>query len=458
MIKAKALLFGTLIFLAAASVFANGSSEQGTATKSGGAEKVYWYAWTNPANMDDLIAAFNKKYAGKYELVYQKMADAATLTINTALASGAPISVMTQASAFDLRQRADSGVFLGLKQFFDKAGLNYAKVFGKSVEETMNFNGDYYAVPYANNINMVFYNKKLFDAAGVPYPSADWTWSDFRAIAKKLTHGTGANEVYGAMLDVAAPKGDQYWATIAQQKLGSFWYYGKDFKTTRFNDPAVKDSLQFFYNLFMVDKSAVPLSEYTALKYNNDTNGMKGLYSDRYAMWIAPVYGSLYLMKSYGEVPAGTDIGLANLPRPDGFSQSVSTTYSSQASIPKNTPDKEASWDALRMATIDNAELYAGQKAMNPGYQFSSNSAAEAFYNMIFTDKPGLDVSEAVKTMLLPRELISKDNTHLAGQAKINELIDADMTRVFNGEMSVDEALSDLQTKGDQYIANYSNN
>ena len=450
--KTKMIIFALAMALASASVFANGSSEKTTAAASG-VQKVYWYAWTAPQNLIALTTAFNKQFAGKYEFVPEKLADAATLTINTALASGEPISVMTQASAFDLRQRADSGVFMGLKKFFDKDGLSYATVFGKSVEETMNFNGDYYATPYANNINMVFYNKKMFDAAGVPYPKADWTWSDFRAIAKKLTSGSGANKIYGAMLDVAKPNGDEYWATIAQQKLGSFWYYNKDFKTTRFENPAVKESLQYFYDLFMVDQSAVPLSQYSALKYDNDTTGMKGLYSGRYAMWVAPVYGSLYLMKTYGEIPPGTDIGLANLPRPDGFTHSVSTTYTSQASIPKSTPNADASWAALKYVTIDHAELYAGEKAMNPGYQFKTNAAADSFYKFIFGNKPGLDVSEAVQTMLLPRELISKDNTHIQGQAKINELINSDMTLVFNGEMSVDAALQDLQTKGDQFIA-----
>ena len=33
----------------------------------------------------------------------------------------------------------------------------------------------------------IVYNKKLFAAAGVAPPSADWTWDDFRAAAKKLT-------------------------------------------------------------------------------------------------------------------------------------------------------------------------------------------------------------------------------------------------------------------------------
>ena len=57
---------------------------------------LHFYAWTNADNMKALLAAFNQDFAGKYELVYEKMADATTLTINTALSSGAPIDVMTR--------------------------------------------------------------------------------------------------------------------------------------------------------------------------------------------------------------------------------------------------------------------------------------------------------------------------------------------------------------------------
>ena len=34
----------------------------------------------------------------------------------------------------------------------------------------------------------VIYNKKLFAAAGVADPSPNWTWDEFRSIAKKLTN------------------------------------------------------------------------------------------------------------------------------------------------------------------------------------------------------------------------------------------------------------------------------
>jgi multiple sugar transport system substrate-binding protein len=449
------VLLAAVFLPAGGLVFAGGGSQQsaGGGGASTGPEKVYFYAWTNADNMKPLLEAFNKEYAGKYEMVYEKLADARTMTINTALSSGAPITVMTQASAFDLRQRADAGNYLKLKQFFDKDGLTYANVFGQSIEQTQNFGGDYYAVPYCNNINMLYFNKKMFDEAGVPYPDPNWTWNDFRETAKKLTKGTGAKKVYGAMVDVAHPDQDMNWALIAQQKLGSFWYYSPDFKSTRFDNPAVKESLQFFYDLLMVDKTCVPLDEYTALRLQDDIVAMNGLYSGRYAMWVAPVYGCLYLNKSYGEIPPGTDIGITNLPRPAGSSGPVTVTYTSTASIPANIKNPQAAWIALKYITMDRADLFAGPKAMHPGYQFKTQTEADAFNDIIFRNHPGLDYNMAMKIMPLPRTLISKDNSVIQGQAKINDLIKADMSLVFNGEMTVDAALKDLKTKGDQYIA-----
>lgn len=161
---------------------------------SGDVYELDFYAWSNPDNITPLIENFNNDYAGKYNLVYQKLADAMTLTINTALASGEKIDVMTQASHTDLRQRADDGVYLGLKQFFDKEGWDYAEKLGTAIEETQNINGDYYSIPYCNNINMVFFNKNLFDEAGLDYPQSGWTWEEFRETANKLTSGSGADK------------------------------------------------------------------------------------------------------------------------------------------------------------------------------------------------------------------------------------------------------------------------
>ncbi len=58
----------------------------------------------------------------------------------------------------------------------------------------------------AQNVSslVVYYNKALFDAAGLAYPAADWTWDDFVATAKALTldqDGDGVLDQYGASID-----------------------------------------------------------------------------------------------------------------------------------------------------------------------------------------------------------------------------------------------------------------
>ena len=50
--------------------------------------------------------------------------------------------------------------------------------------------GKQYALPESFSDVLLFYNKDLFRAAGVPFPTAKWTWKDELAAAKKLTNAS----------------------------------------------------------------------------------------------------------------------------------------------------------------------------------------------------------------------------------------------------------------------------
>jgi multiple sugar transport system substrate-binding protein len=52
--------------------------------------------------------------------------------------------------------------------------------------------GTAYAVPYRNDSWVLFYNKALFDQAGVEYPDGSWTWDDYSDAAAALTEGIAA--------------------------------------------------------------------------------------------------------------------------------------------------------------------------------------------------------------------------------------------------------------------------
>ena len=50
----------------------------------------------------------------------------------------------------------------------------------------------YYAVPKDVDTIALWYNKAMFDEAGLAYPTADWTWDDVTEAAKKLTKEDGS--------------------------------------------------------------------------------------------------------------------------------------------------------------------------------------------------------------------------------------------------------------------------
>lgn len=57
--------------------------------------------------------------------------------------------------------------------------------------------GKLWVIPYDEGPMVLYYNKDLFDKAGVAYPTDSWTFDDFKAAAEKITTGEGPNKVFG---------------------------------------------------------------------------------------------------------------------------------------------------------------------------------------------------------------------------------------------------------------------
>lgn len=62
--------------------------------------------------------------------------------------------------------------------------------------------GKMWGLPLDSQDVVLFYNKAVFDKAGVPYPPStwddpNWTWDKLIEVATKLTTGTGASKVFG---------------------------------------------------------------------------------------------------------------------------------------------------------------------------------------------------------------------------------------------------------------------
>ncbi|MBI4556997.1 MAG: sugar ABC transporter substrate-binding protein [Candidatus Hydrogenedentes bacterium] len=70
--------------------------------------------------------------------------------------------------------------------------------------EAVKWKGEIKALPSSGQVGVIYYNKDLFDEAGAPYPTADWTWDDMVRSAKALTRdfdGDGVIDQYGLQLE-----------------------------------------------------------------------------------------------------------------------------------------------------------------------------------------------------------------------------------------------------------------
>lgn len=101
---------------------------------------------------------------------------------------------------------------LDLKPLIDKEGYDLAD-FYPQVVEGLTFNGQLVGLTDNWDTQVLYYNKSLFDAKQVPYPTEAWTWDDYVVAARKLTSGSGAAKTYGTVYDPwFVPIFDQIWS------------------------------------------------------------------------------------------------------------------------------------------------------------------------------------------------------------------------------------------------------
>lgn len=105
---------------------------------------------------------------------------------------------------------ADNDAVLDLQPYWDKYGVD-TTLWGSGLVDPYRWgeNDDLYAAPVNWDTIAIYYNKDMFDAAGLEYPTADWTWDDFAADARALTDPD--NDVYGAAVYTEYQAGYPNW-------------------------------------------------------------------------------------------------------------------------------------------------------------------------------------------------------------------------------------------------------
>ena len=83
-----------------------------------------------------------------------------------------------------------------LDDYIANDGVDLAQFAGATDQVTVD--GSLYELPFRNDFWVLFYNKDIFDNAGVDYPTNDMTWEQYDELARKVTDTTFGSQIYGA--------------------------------------------------------------------------------------------------------------------------------------------------------------------------------------------------------------------------------------------------------------------
>ncbi len=137
-----------------------------------------------------------------------------------------------------------NGAFVPLDECIAANGFD-TSIYLPGLLEPGQVDGKQYLLPKDYSPLAVYYNKKIFDAAGVAYPSPDWTWDDLLTTAQALTDP--AQGIYGIQLPATWTTGFEYWVAAAGGRLIS--EDGTSF-VGYMDSPEVIAAMQFYADLY----------------------------------------------------------------------------------------------------------------------------------------------------------------------------------------------------------------
>jgi multiple sugar transport system substrate-binding protein len=290
-----------------------GSKKKAAATSTGGGGEtiLVWHGYTDVerATVDQAVAEFNATNPGfTVKSVFAGNNDFALQKLLTSITAGKYPDIAYQYGS-SMANLVRLPKIVTLNDMITQPGVNWDDYF-PAVRLAATVGDKVIGIPaLVDNLALV-YNKKLFDQAGIAYPTADWTWTDFRSAAQKLTNT--ANKQFGWAY-VNDGSEDTVWRFCAL-----LWQAGGDLLTpdntkAAFNSPAGLKAMTLLRDMAVTDKSV----------YLDSGNGnyLNLFNSGKIAMlWTGPWdLSSINAGVSYGVQILAGDVSHATIAGPDNY-------------------------------------------------------------------------------------------------------------------------------------------
>src|SRR5690349_10766041 len=290
----RSLLPPALVMVAALLAGCSG----GESSDSDGPVTITYGIWagTQTPAMQEIAAAFTKENPDITVKIQERPYPEFWSTLQTGAAGGtAPDAFWMLAQ--QIRPYAAGGQLLDISDAVkdQKVDLgNYPKAVLDLYDQG---DGKLYGLPKDVDTNAVWFNKAMFDKAGVAYPKAGWTWADFRATAKKLTDPAAGTWGVAAPLDYQGG----YYNSIFQ---AGGKVIADDGKTSVIDSPEAQAGIKFWTDL-QADKSSPTLQQLS------DTEAETMFEQGKVAMYVS---GAYWALKLYDNKAIRAKVDVAPLP------------------------------------------------------------------------------------------------------------------------------------------------
>lgn len=312
---------------------------------------------------------------------------------------------------------ADQGGLEPLGPYLERSDTLQKEDFFDIAIEAFVLDGQLWCIPQNISSLVVYYNKDLFDAAGVAYPSNDWTWDDFLEKARALTidlDGDGQIDQYGAGI---SPKLFRLAPFVWQNGGNIVDDPGQPTRLT-LDDPASMEAFRWFVDL-QVKEGVVPdavaeSAQPSEVRFFNGTLAM--YFNSRRGV---PAYRTIQRF----------EWDVAPLPR---GKQAAGILHSDAYCMAKSTADKEAAWMFIEFAnSVEGQTLVAASGRTVPSLRQVAGSAA--FLNPAL---PPANSRIFIDTIPVIRRV-----PVMVTWAGIEETASKEIERAFYGQVSLQEAI-----------------
>ncbi len=187
-----------------------------------------------------------------------------------------------------------------------------------------------FGFPACLGLTVLFYNKDLFDGAGLPYPDTSWTYDDLVRVGKRLTvdeNGDGIPDRWGLSFDVHYTGLETVLYSFGGRTLT------EDGRRSVLSEPATLRGLHFIQDIFVGNRIATNTTSFI--------NPWESFVGGRAAMILIGSLGSMNLVGS------SMNWDMTFPPRGPGGLRS-SRRFSMAFMIPANSPHPDEAWELLR--------------------------------------------------------------------------------------------------------------